>query len=102
MSALLLWAAITAVPEVRVAVRPSGAAATCTARDASGGRSAAPPEPAAVPNQWTWRPRAGDTLACEAPGFEPLDLDSARVAARPEITLELQPARTVTVVTPGG
>jgi hypothetical protein len=81
--------------DVRVAVR-AGTAASCALKDAAGApadaRLSGP-----TAGRWTWKRLPGDVLSCTSPGFEPLDLDPGRGALPAEITLEMLPARTVTL-----
>jgi hypothetical protein len=104
MPALLLWATLAAVP-VRVTLQPEGVpGATCALKHAAGeaGADAERLVAAGAPQQWVWRPRANDVLACAAPGFEPVDLEPARAGTAPAVTVELLPARPLTLVHPPG
>ena len=98
MLALVLFAAIGALSQdVRVTIRaPADIAVSCSLHDRAG-EPQGPRLAATGPRAWTWSRRPGDVLRCTGPGLEPLDSDSGAAAFPSELTLDMVPARPVTV-----
>jgi hypothetical protein len=95
---VLTWlVALASVADVRVTLAPADAGAVCVLRDAAGAVSAARPVRAEGGGRFVFGRAPRHTLSCEAPGFEPLDLDASGTAELPP-RIELQRARTVTLL----
>jgi hypothetical protein len=88
----LLIAALAGPAELAVTVRaPAGAEPECTV---TGHHGAAVPGRLTRPRvgHWLWTPAPGQSLTCQSPGLEPVDVDGSRDGPR-AIVVDLLPSR---------